>query len=121
MRSIGGIRMPGRQCRGRRAVIRATRDRSGHTGRPIEIPESRRLHAQIARVQMLDCGVMTRPDFRIEQSFWTATGEWKCTDIGTRVVVAVKVDEPDTEVVFDEDDFEGCAPTEAEWRAEFGS
>ena len=54
---------------------------------------------------------MTRADFTIGRSFWTATGEWRCTDVGTRVVVAVKVDEPDTETVFDEDDIEGCAPT----------
>lgn len=31
-------------------------------------------------------------DFRIGESFWTYTGdEWRCTDIGTRVVVAIKL------------------------------
>ena len=63
---------------------------------------------------------MTREQFRIGQSFWTATGEWRCTDLGSRVVVAIKLDHPEdpswydgppyavAEHVFDEPDFGGC-------------
>lgn len=28
-------------------------------------------------------------DFKLGKSFWTATGEWRVTDIGTRTVVAI--------------------------------
>jgi hypothetical protein len=68
---------------------------------------------------------MTRDDIRIGQEFYTATGRWRCTDIGTRVVVAIKLDQDDprnyngppysiVEYVFDEDDLPGCSldPTE---------
>jgi hypothetical protein len=58
-------------------------------------------------------------DFVIGQSFWTATGEWRCTDIGTRIVAAIKIDKDDpswyngppyavAETVMDEYDFGGC-------------
>lgn len=35
---------------------------------------------------------MRREDFAIGQTFYTATGRWRCTDVGTRVVVAIKYD-----------------------------
>lgn len=52
--------------------------------------------------------------------FYTATGRWRCTDIGTRVVVAIRFDTCDSswysgppysvsESVFDEYDVEGGA------------
>lgn len=56
---------------------------------------------------------MEHDAFRIGARFWTATGEWECTDVGTRAIVAVKVGN-DTEEVFDEYDVEGCWPTRAE-------
>ena len=68
---------------------------------------------------------MTKGDFRIGLEFHTATGKWRCTDIGTRVIVAIKLDQTDeswyngppyavAESVFDEYDFGGCSldPTE---------
>ena len=66
---------------------------------------------------------MTHREFAIGQEFETATGTWRCTDVGTRTVAAIKVsdheDDPSwfngppyagAEVVFDEDDFGGCWP-----------
>ena len=38
---------------------------------------------------------MTRDDFRIGKEFYTATGKWRCTDIGTRVIVAIRLDKDD--------------------------
>jgi hypothetical protein len=58
-------------------------------------------------------------DFRIGTEFYTETGLWRCTDIGTRTIVAVKVEDgypaPEdpppfsdaVEVVFDEYAFDG--------------
>ena len=34
---------------------------------------------------------MKLSDFKIGESFWNETGEWRCTDIGTRVIVAIRV------------------------------
>jgi hypothetical protein len=34
---------------------------------------------------------MKLSDFNIGESFWNETGEWRCTDIGSRVVVAIKL------------------------------
>ena len=62
---------------------------------------------------------MTKNDFIIGESFFTGSGEWRCTDIGTRIIVAIKLDQEDTrnyngppysivETVFDEYDFGGC-------------
>ena len=34
---------------------------------------------------------MRHEDFAIGQEFETATGTWRCTDVGTRVIVAIKV------------------------------
>jgi hypothetical protein len=63
---------------------------------------------------------MTRKDFRIGLEFHTASGKWRCTDVGTRVVVAIKLDQDDprnyagppysvAEEVFDEYDMQGCS------------
>lgn len=60
---------------------------------------------------------MKKEDFQIDGEFYTQTGKWRCTDIGTRVIVAIKirdrldvclVDQPGAELVFDEYDFGGC-------------
>ncbi len=62
---------------------------------------------------------MKKEDFKIGQEFFTDTGKWRCTDIGTRTIVAIKLDKDDkswyngppyavAEEVFDEYDFEGC-------------
>ena len=67
---------------------------------------------------------MKHSEFKIGDYFYTATGRWKCTDIGTRVIVAMKVPRnPEREIgdvysgppyciaenVFDEYDFDGCS------------
>jgi hypothetical protein len=69
---------------------------------------------------------MTKDQFEIGKTFWTATGEWRCTDIGTRTIVAIKLDYPEDpswyngppyvvqEHVFDENDMTGCSLTEKE-------
>lgn len=63
-------------------------------------------------------------DFKIDSTFYTGTGAWTCTDIGTRSVVAVKksgdaVDgwpyEHRGEIVFTSADFSGCFTTEVEF------
>jgi hypothetical protein len=70
---------------------------------------------------------MKKDEFHIGQDFYTATGKWRCTDIGTRVIVAIHLNQEDTrnysgppysipEHVFDEYDIEGCIfePSEVE-------
>lgn len=63
---------------------------------------------------------MTTTDFRIGIEFYTASGKWRCTDVGTRVVAAIKLDQDDprnyngppysiAEIVMDEYDMEGCS------------
>ena len=58
-------------------------------------------------------------DYKINDEFYTNAGSWKCTDIGSRIIVAISLDQEDErnyigppysieEVVFDEYDFEGC-------------
>ena len=91
---------------------------------------------------------MEHADFSIGLTFWTATEAWRCTDVGTRTIVAVKLgprelvrrledgsletfvaDDPAllngppyaiAEHVFDENDIEGCYATEAQRDAEVG-
>ena len=63
---------------------------------------------------------MFKEEFQIGLEFYTAGGKWRCTDIGTRVIVAIKLDQTDeswyngppyavAEIVFDEYDFGGCS------------
>lgn len=63
---------------------------------------------------------MLKDDFQIGTEFYTATGKWRCTDIGTRVIVAIQLDKDDAswyngppfavaEWVFDEYDLPGCS------------
>lgn len=64
--------------------------------------------------------MMNHSDFRIGEEFVTATGRWRCTDIGTRVIIAIQLGASDSswyngppfavmEVVFDEYDLRGCS------------
>jgi hypothetical protein len=69
---------------------------------------------------------MKHAEFQIGTDFMTATGRWRCTDVGTRTIAAIKLDldhDPTwydgppyavAEHVFYEDDMEGCehAPVE---------
>lgn len=63
---------------------------------------------------------MNKEEFQIGLEFYTATGKWRCTDIGTRVIVAIKLYQNNpswyngppyavAEVVFDEYDLGGCS------------
>lgn len=68
---------------------------------------------------------MEHEDFRIGMEFTTASGRWRCTDVGTRTIAAIKIDDPGSdgwlegppyavvEIVFDENDFGGCEPASA--------
>jgi hypothetical protein len=62
---------------------------------------------------------MKHSDFKIGMDFFTASGPWRVTDVGTRTIIAIKLDQKDernyngppysiVETVFDEYDFEGC-------------
>ena len=62
---------------------------------------------------------MKRSDFRNGTEFFTGTGKWRCTDVGSRVIVAIRIDDQDVrnlagpaysvaECVFDEYDLDGC-------------
>ncbi len=64
--------------------------------------------------------------FSIGEVFWCGGKRWRCTDIGSRVIVAILLDHDDdlswyngppyavAEQVFDEYDMEGCRLTEEE-------
>ena len=63
---------------------------------------------------------MRHSEFYIGLDFYTATGRWRCTDLGTRMAVAIRLDACDSswyngppysvsESVFDENDVEGCS------------
>ena len=36
---------------------------------------------------------MNHADFFIGREFMTGSGAWRCTDIGTRVIVAIRIDD----------------------------
>jgi hypothetical protein len=65
---------------------------------------------------------MKHSAFRIGREFMTATGRWRCTDVGTRTIAAIRLDldhDPTwyggppygiVEHVFDEDGMVDCRP-----------
>jgi len=65
---------------------------------------------------------MKHSNFKIGTEFMTAAGRWRCTDVGTRTIVAIRLDldhdtwwysgppYPVVETVFDEDGIMGCDP-----------
>ena len=65
---------------------------------------------------------MEHPEFRIGLEFLTETGRWRCTDVGTRTIAAIRLDldhDPAwyngppyaiVEHVFDEEDIIACDP-----------
>ena len=66
--------------------------------------------------------MLEHSDFHIGMEFWTETGRWRCTDVGTRTICAIKLegDHRDwngppyvvAEHVFDENDFGALYATE---------
>lgn len=71
---------------------------------------------------------MQRTDFHIGQTFYTPSGAWRCTDIGSRVITAILLDHPDdpswyngppytvAEAIFDEYDQPGCSLDPHAWQ-----
>lgn len=65
---------------------------------------------------------MKLDEFTIGAHFLCGEKQWRCTDIGTRTIVAIALDHPDdpswyhgppyavAEMVFDEEDREACEP-----------
>jgi hypothetical protein len=65
---------------------------------------------------------MTKAQFSIGAEFKMVDSRWRCTDVGTRVIVAIKLNHSDdqswyngppyavAEIVIDEDDMESCEP-----------
>ena len=65
---------------------------------------------------------MKHSKFKIGTEFLTGSGRWRCTDVGTRTIIAIKLDldhDPSwyngppyavAEPVFDEDGMEDCDP-----------
>jgi len=65
---------------------------------------------------------MRHSGFSIGCEFLTAAGRWRCTDVGTRTIAAIRLNldhDPNwyngppyavVEHVFDEDSIEGCSP-----------
>jgi hypothetical protein len=63
---------------------------------------------------------MEHAEFRIGLTFYTGSGAWRCTDVGTRTIAAIRTEGVKdlsllngptyylAETVFDEDDFPGC-------------
>jgi hypothetical protein len=75
---------------------------------------------------------MLKDDFQIGLEFYTASGKWRCTDIGTRTIVAIKLDQDNpknyfgppysiVEHVFDEYDIEGCSLDPKEFEVNYQS
>ncbi|RVE81622.1 hypothetical protein [Sinorhizobium meliloti] len=42
---------------------------------------------------------MEHSDFHIGLDFWCDKGRWRCTDVGTRTVVAIRIDQVTTTTV----------------------
>lgn len=67
-------------------------------------------------------GHMNLGDFKIGREFMMGDAHWRCTDVGSRVVVAIKLDHPEdkgwydgppyavAETVIDEHDMPACEP-----------
>ena len=63
---------------------------------------------------------MAHAEFKIGETFWCGGAPWRCTDIGSRAITAIKLEHDDdpswyngppyavVESVFDEYDIEGC-------------
>lgn len=68
---------------------------------------------------------MKLSEFEQGLEFYTGAGRWRCTDVGKRTVVAIRLDAEDSswyagppyavpECVFDEDDLDGMSLSAAE-------
>lgn len=105
--------------------LRQLRERDASVARPASpIPEGPKIEALAAPDDEIEINGMEHADFKIGVEFFTATGRWRVTDVGTRTVIAIKLDQSDprnyngppysiVESVFDEYDFGGCEPAKA--------
>lgn len=41
---------------------------------------------------MMEDGCLAHADFFIGREFWTETGRWRCTDVGTRTICAISLE-----------------------------
>jgi hypothetical protein len=71
--------------------------------------------------------IVEHAECHIGLEFYTANRRWRCTDMGTRTIIAIALDAADeswyhgppyavSEVVFDEDDFAGMSVSAEEVR-----
>lgn len=44
---------------------------------------------------------MEHDEFRIGLEFWMSGSQWRCTDVGTRVIVAIRIDSVDVTTLKD--------------------
>jgi len=72
---------------------------------------------------------MKHSEFKIGLEFWLGGNKWRCTDVGTRTVIAIKLDRkevdwyfgptyPVAETVLDEDDLPVCSVEWVDWRTQ---
>jgi hypothetical protein len=54
---------------------------------------------------------MRLSDFRIGMEFWMSGARWRCTDIGTRLVIAIKLDHDDDPSWYDGPPYAVCEHT----------
>ena len=63
---------------------------------------------------------MKKSEFKIGEDFYTEAGKWRCTDVGTRTIAAIQLNQDNpqnyngppysiVEYVFDEYDLDGCS------------
>ena len=82
--------------------------------------KTRRKLRSIAQCWTGNRAPMKHSDFRIGLEFLTGSGRWRCTDVGKRTIVAIRLNHDDepawyngppyavVESVFDKFDIEGC-------------
>lgn len=110
--AAGGVELRAELATGEPSALSGLR---GHAGRGLSTDEIMAL----TREEPDEGQPMRHEDFTIGQEFETDTGTWRCTDVGTRTIVAIRVSDYDdpswfngppyavVETVFDEDDMEG--------------
>lgn len=86
----------------------------------LEKLESQEQGTHVARFPSHEVSVLNHRDFYIGKEFWTESGPWRCTDVGTRTICAIRlVGDPRgwagppygvPEVVFDERHFSAAPP-----------
>lgn len=63
----------------------------------------------------MENGCLERDDFFIGREFWTETGHWRCTDVGTRTICAISL-EPQDVISVHPDGVQTCAKSnDASW------